>query len=100
MTTDDGTDARFMDPDEYDRYVAIAKWQKIRARLTRREALWRILELGTDKEQKIIEEVRRQYTFLAGEARARGEWVPTIDELVRHADHDNPWHPDRRPDGK
>jgi hypothetical protein len=72
----------------------IARWQKRRDRLAA-EARWRISwrwDITTAEAQRLIRETwQGRYEAEAGDARARGEWVPTLEQLRTPAAGDNPW---------
>lgn len=79
-------------PDAHDRRAAIARWQKFHRRLMRNAGFWAALTFGADRAD-YIRDAEQRYDRDAGEARARGEWVPTRAQLRVDAEGDNPWHP-------
>lgn len=73
----------------------VARWQKTRERLYRRayrHVRWDTDIMPGDREIGARRLSKEWYDKAAGDARARGEWAPTYDQLRRPAEGDNPWH--------
>lgn len=74
----------------------VARWQKTRDRIyrrARRRIRWNHSIRGAEGVRMVNDRVREQYDAAAGDARARGEWVPTIEQLRAQPEGDNPWRP-------
>jgi hypothetical protein len=76
--------------------AAVAWWQHRRYRLAgraHRKYRFRANILAADVPRMVRDAWTDHYEREAGDARARGEWVPTIEQLRVPAEGDNPWHP-------
>lgn len=72
----------------------VARWQKVRDRIerqARRGLRWNHDVRGGEGYRLLREKVADRYNAAAGDARARGEWVPTLEQLRVDAAGDNEW---------